>query len=188
MRGCGMADKAHHIRAICLDCGDTLVDEATEVKTAAGVSLKADLIPGAAELVRTLKQLGYPLALVADGPVDTFINNLQPYGLYDLFDVYAISEQVGVEKPHQAIFQHALGHLNIHAPDYGRVLMLGNNLERDIKGANQLGLMSVWLDWSPRRSKIPADTLEVPRYTIKQPLELLAIIDQIEQGTSYEHH
>ena len=33
--------------AICLDCGDTLIDEATEVKTADDVSLRAELIPGA---------------------------------------------------------------------------------------------------------------------------------------------
>ena len=60
--------------------------------------------------------------------------------------------------------------------------MVGNNLERDIKGANQLGLISVWLNWSPRRSKIPADASEVPQYTIKLPLELLTIIDQIERN------
>ena len=59
--------------------------------------------------------------------------------------------------------------------------MIGNNLERDVKGANQLGIVSVWLDWAPRRSKIPADASEVPLHTIKLPLDLLPIIDQIEQ-------
>ncbi len=44
----------HKIRAICIDCGDTLVDEATEVKDGA-VSLRADLIPGAKELIHELK-------------------------------------------------------------------------------------------------------------------------------------
>jgi FMN phosphatase YigB (HAD superfamily) len=58
--------------------------------------------------------------------------------------------------------------------------MVGNNLSRDIKGANDLGLISVWLDWSPRRSKIPADSSEIPQYTIKQPLDLLATLVQIE--------
>ena len=169
------------IRAIFLDCGDTLVDEATERKNAEGVSLSADLIPGAAELMQALKQRGYPLALVADGPADTFTNNLQPHGLYNLFDVYAISAQVGVDKPHPDIFDHALHQLGIEPADYGQVVMVGNNLERDIKGANALGLISVWLNWSPRRSKIPADASEVPQYTILQPLELLAVIDRIER-------
>jgi HAD superfamily hydrolase (TIGR01549 family) len=168
------------ILAVCLDCGDTLVDEATEVKDANEVSLRAELIPGASELMLRLKALGYPLALVADGPCATFTNNLGPYGLYELFDVYAISETVGVEKPHRAIFEHALNQLHIDFADYGRVLMLGNNLERDIKGANQVGIISAWLNWSPRRSKVPADETERPQFTIKYPLELLDTLDYLE--------
>lgn len=161
--------------AICLDCGDTLIDEGSEVKEGE-VSLHAELIPGADRLLFALKRSGYPLALVADGPQASFINNLSPYGLYHLFDAYAISEQVGVEKPHPAIFLHALEQLGIAPADYGRVIMVGNNLERDVKGANALGLVSVWLDWAPRRSKIPADASEQPCYTIKLPLELLDLL------------
>jgi len=172
----------NNILAICLDCGDTLVDEATEVKTPAGVSLRADLIPGAGQMMIELKQRGYRLALVADGFSDSFTNNLGPSGVYSMFDVYAISEQMGVEKPHPDIFHHALKQLSIEPASYGKVLMVGNNLERDVKGANRLGLISVWLDWAPRRSKIPADVSEVPQHTIKLPLDLLAIIDQIEKG------
>ncbi len=59
--------------------------------------------------------------------------------------------------------------------------MVGNHLARDIKGANALSMISVWLDWSPRRAKIPADETETPRYTIKQPLELLQVIERLEQ-------
>ncbi len=168
------------ILAICLDCGDTLVDEATEVKDEREVSLKADLIPGAGDLMRELKLRGYKLALVADGPVDTFVNNLTPHGVYDLFDVYAISETVGVQKPDAKIFHHALRQLAIEPQDYGRVVMVGNNLARDVKGANDLGIVSVWLDWAPRRSKIPADPSEQPRYTAKLPLDLLTILDELE--------
>jgi putative hydrolase of the HAD superfamily len=58
--------------------------------------------------------------------------------------------------------------------------MVGNHLERDIKGANRVGMLSVWLDWAPRRSKVPADADEVPRFTIKQPLDLLGVIDRLE--------
>ncbi|HEX2908946.1 MAG TPA: HAD family hydrolase [Phototrophicaceae bacterium] len=169
------------ILAVCLDCGDTLIDESTEVKNSADVSLRAELIPGAAELVRGLKKRGYPLALVADGPYATFPNNLGPYGLYELFDAYAISEIVGVAKPHPRIFQFALDQLHIPTTDYHRVMMVGNYLERDIKGANQLGLISVWLDWSPRRTKTPKDETERPQHIIKNPLELFSLIEVLEQ-------
>jgi len=169
-----------NILAICLDCGDTLIDEATEIKDGSEVSLRADLIPGADEMIKTLKERGYKLALVADGPVATFENNLGPYGLYDLFDVYAISETVGLVKPDSRIFSFALDQLNISKNKYDQVVMVGNNLRRDIRGANNLGIISVWLDWAPRRSKIPANSSEVLQYKIKRPLELLEIIDQLE--------
>lgn len=175
----------HQILAICLDCGDTLIDEGTEVKTDGDVSLRADLIPGADTLLHELTARGYPLALVADGPVATFHNNLAPYGLYSLFSAYAISEAVGVLKPDPAIFHHALNRLNIAPVDYGRVIMVGNHLGRDIKGANQLGLLSVWLDWAPRRAKVPADADERPIFTIKQPLDLLPLLDQLEADLTW---
>ncbi len=168
------------ILAVCLDCGDTLIDEATEVK-ADEVTLRADLIPGADELVRQLKQRGYPLALIADGPVSTFVNCLGYYGLYDLFDCHAISQNLGVQKPHLKMFHYAMDCLGIAPADYGRVVMLGNNLERDVCGANTCGMISVWLDWSPRRSKIPARDVEQPQFTIKRPLELLDVLDQLEK-------
>ena len=60
--------------------------------------------------------------------------------------------------------------------------MVGNNLERDIKGANRLGLISVFLSWSPRRAKTPADPSEIPDYTIEEPLALLDLMDALESG------
>lgn len=170
----------HRILAICLDCGDTLIDEATEVHTEEGISLRADLIPGADDLIHQLKRRGYPLALVADGPVATFRNNLEPYGLYELFDAVSISRAVGVIKPHPKIFHHAMAQLGIAEKDYSHVVMVGNNLARDVKGANDLGMISVWLDWAPRRHKNPRDPSEVPQYTIKSPLDLLSLLDRLE--------
>ncbi len=172
----------HKILAVLLDCGDTLADEATQVWGESQIALSADLIPGADEMVRELKQRSYPLALVADGPTGTFRNILGQHGLFDLFDVRAISEEVGVDKPDPAMFQAALRGLAIQPEDYGRVVMVGNHLARDIRGANAVGLISVWLDWSPRRPKIPADEAERPRYTIHFPLELLQLIEQLESS------
>jgi putative hydrolase of the HAD superfamily len=56
-----------YLLAICFDFGDTLVDEASEVKDETLVTLRAELIPGAGQVMRELKRRGYQLALVADG-------------------------------------------------------------------------------------------------------------------------
>lgn len=170
--------------AIFLDSGDTLVDEGTEIFNENGIVVQAGLIPGAAEMVRALKARGRRLALVADGYTTSFENILGGYGLLQLFDARAISEQLGVEKPHPAMFQSALEQLGIPGDQRGRVMMVGNNLERDISGANALGITTVWIDWAPRRSKIPANDLEVPTYTIKTPLELLDLLERVEGQAS----
>ncbi len=175
-----MNSNMHTIKAVLLDCGDTLVDEGTEVKNEAGVTQQAELIPGAAEMLHRLKQQGYRLALVADGPEGTFRNVFAQHRLAHLFDALAISGLLGCEKPDRRMFLHALEQLEIAPEDYKRVVMVGNNLERDIKGANALGLISVWLDWAPRRAKIPADETECPCITIKNPLELLDVIATLE--------
>lgn len=169
-------------RAIFFDFGDTLADEATEIKDDTQTTLRANLIPGAAELLHELKRRGLPLALVADGRPGTYTNVLKQHDIHHLFDAFAISEEVGVEKPDARMFEHALQQLGIGPQAYGRVIMVGNNLARDIRGANRLGLISVWLDWAPRRSKTPADGWEVPDYTIKEPLQLLALINQLSQN------
>ena len=165
--------------AIFFDFGDTLCDEATEVKDESQTTLRAALIPGAAELVREIKRRGFPLALVADGRPGTYRNVLGQHGLYDLFDVVAVSEEVGREKPDPRLFEYALQGLGISPEAYGRVVMVGNHLERDVKGANRLGLVSVWLDWAPRRPKVPADAWEIPDYTLKEPLQLLDLLDRL---------
>ena len=170
-----------HLLAVCLDCGDTIVDEGTEIKDLQGVVQRAELIPGATTMVQGIKERGYPLALVADGPEGTFQNVLTHHRLYHYFDAMAISGNVGVVKPDARMFQHALEQLLIPAQEYHRVVMVGNNLARDIKGANALGLITVWLDWAPRRAKIPTDSSEVPRYTIQRPDALLSLLDQIEE-------
>ena len=169
-----------YIAAVCFDSGDTLVDEGTEVHDARGVVLRAKLIEGAADTVKAVKARGYPVALVADGLAQSFTNVLAHAGLWSLFDAVAISETLLVEKPDPRMFHHALEQLNVTKKDYGRVVMVGNNLERDIAGANALGLMTIWLDWAPRRSKVPQSQLEVPDYVARTPGEVLDILAEIE--------
>ena len=170
------------IVAVRLDCGDTLVDEGSQVVDEAGIVVRAELIPGAAEMVRALKHAGYRLALVADGHCQSFRNVLRQHGLDDLFDAQAISEAVGVEKPDPRMFRYALDCLGIAPADYPHAVMVGNHLARDIKGANSLNMISVWLDWAPRRPKLPADASEVPDWRITRPDELVALLARLEGG------
>jgi len=172
---------ANRILAVCLDFGDTLADEASEVKDDALTTLRAELIPGAGELLRELKRRDYKLALVADGRPGTYSNVLRQHSVHELFDAFAISEEVGVEKPDGRMFVAALDALGIESKDYDRTVMVGNRLDRDVRGANDLGMVSVWIDWSGRNIDEPADDSEIPNFTIHAPLELMDVLEKLER-------
>ena len=171
---------------VLLDCGDTLADESTEEKNERGETQRAELIPGADALVRELKLRGHPLALCADGPAATFTNILGQHGIYECFDTFAISGDVGVSKPDALMFRTALDGLGIGEDDYESAVMVGNNLERDIAGANALGLTTVFLAWSNKRRKTPESDLETPDFTIQRPLDLLDILDCVVSPPGFD--
>ena len=158
-----------------------MADEASEVKDETLTTLHAELIPGAGELLRELKRRDYKLALVADGRPGTYSNVLRQHSVYQLFDAFAISEEVGIEKPDPRKFVVALDALDIELEDYGRTVMVGNRLDRDVRGANDLGMVSVWIDWSSRYRAEPESDSEVPDFTIHGPLELLDVLDKLER-------
>lgn len=167
--------------ALYFDFGDTLIDQATEVKDESFTTLRAELIPGAAEVLHELKRRGYRLGLVSNGPVGSIPNVLGAYGLYELFDVLAVSQGLGVDKPDARIFRYALDHLGIPESEYERTIMIGNDLAADVAGAKAMGMVSVWLDWAPRHRKTPINESEIPHYTIAEPLALLALLEELEQ-------
>jgi putative hydrolase of the HAD superfamily len=169
----------NNICAILLDLGDTIMIEESEVKDNTLTTLKADLVIGMDYVIRKLSGDGIKLGLVADTKPGTYKNVLIHHRLYNLFDIFAISEELGVEKPNPEIFTFALNKLGIQPIDYGRVLMVGNNLHRDIRGANNLGLTSVWFHWNDRYRTIPVDDSEIPKYIVHSVDELLNLISTI---------
>lgn len=168
------------LKAVFLDSGDTLVNEATEKFDAEGYVVEAQLIPGALDMVRALAEEGYRIALVADGRVRSFATVLGGHGIAPHFHAQVISEAEGCEKPDQRMFQKAMASLGLGADDAEAIVMVGNHLERDIGGANQLGIISIWQKWSTKRTHIPAGSIEVPNYTIRSPGELPQLLANIE--------
>lgn len=59
--------------------------------------------------------------------------------------------------------------------------MIGNNLKKDISGANRQGLTSIWLDWSPRYFHTFEEPDWKPDYTVKEPRELIPLLHTLEE-------
>jgi FMN phosphatase YigB (HAD superfamily) len=162
-----------------MDCGDTIIDEGTEIRDEYDIVIEADVIPEADKVVKELNRRGYTLALVADGMAQSFKNILTQNGVYDCFTTMIYSDTIKAHKPSPRMFKAAVGALDLTEADYGRIVMVGNNLSRDIKGANQLGMGSIFLDWTPRYPKTPADESERTDFTISEPLELLELAERL---------
>lgn len=165
---------------IFTDSGDTIIDEGTEVRDEKGIVVHAELIPGAGETLKALYDRGYIIALVADGEEQSFTNVYEENGLGDCFHTRTISEIVGIQKPSEKMFQDAMDKNHLTHEDKKRVIMVGNNVKKDIKGANRFGITSVLLDWSPRYDMVPACEEEEPDYILHEPKELLALVEKLE--------
>lgn len=63
-------------------------------------------------------------------------------GLDRYFEVWAISAEVGVEKPDRRLFEFALAEAGV---DADRSAMVGDRLDNDVIPARELGMTAVWL-------------------------------------------
>ena len=166
---------------IFTDSGDTIIDEGTQVFDERGIVTKADFIPGADEVLKTLKEEGYRIALVADGEWESFQNVYRENGLGYCFEEWIVSEVVGEQKPARSMFDTAMEKMKLTDADKPQIVMIGNNLKKDVAGANRYGLTSIWLDWSPRYFHKVEEPDWEPDYTVKTPDELLVLLHELEQ-------
>lgn len=168
---------------VFIDSGDTLVDEGSEYrKEGSQVVEHAELIDGAAETLRELRKRGFTVELVADGLVQSFDNVYRQHGLEDIFTARTISEELGKEKPAPEMFQTAMDRLGLQEADKKRIIMMGNNLKRDILGANRFGITSVLMSWSPRYSMTPNSEEETPDYTLSTIRELVELAERCDRN------
>lgn len=169
---------------IFTDSGDTIIDEGTQVFDERGIVTEAGFIPGAGEVLRQLKEEGYRIALVADGEWDSFRNVYKKNGLGYCFEEWIVSEVVGEQKPARSMFDTAMEKMKLTDSDKPFIVMIGNNLKKDVAGANRYGITSVWLDWSPRYFHSVEEPDWQPDYTVKTPEELKGLIDRLEEQCS----
>lgn len=80
------------------------------------------------------------LGLVSDAQVAFLDPELSAVGVHDLFDVRIVSAEHGFRKPDARLFHLALARLGVGAEE---AIYVGDNLYRDIEGAQAAGLRAV---------------------------------------------
>jgi 2-haloacid dehalogenase len=113
-----------------------------------------------------------PVGVVSNGLSAVQRSRLQKTGLEPRFHAILISEEIGIQKPDPRIFHEAAERLGVPA-DSG-VLMVGDNLNSDIRGALDAGLHACWFNI---RNREP-DPEVTPTFTVYSLAELLGRLQQ----------
>jgi putative hydrolase of the HAD superfamily len=124
------------------------------------------LLPDADE---TLLRLGerFSVGLITNGFSEQQRGKLARFGWETRFDAAVLSGELGVMKPHKAIFDHALSMLGVSANE---AVYVGDHYETDVEGALDAGWRAIW--FNPNGKPRPENRAD---WTISSLRELLQI-------------
>lgn len=103
---------------------------------------KTILFPGAHETLQYLANI-YPLYILTNGFRETQFKKLKNCNLSGYFRTVFTSETIGYNKPHPKIFQWAMSSVNGRKTE---CLMIGDDIEVDIMGAQSCGMDGVFFN------------------------------------------
>lgn len=82
----------------------------------------------------------FRLGIVSNHTTEIQLEKIDRLGLGDCFDAIVTSEEAGVEKPDEAIFEFALAKLSATASD---AAMVGDHPSGDVAGAKRAGILTI---------------------------------------------
>lgn len=132
--------------------------------------------PDVVTTLDTLKASGLRLGIVSNAAYlpRLMLAQLEALGLRGYFDGVSFSSEVGVRKPHAAIYRDALRKL---AVEPAKALFVGDRLREDIEGPQRLGMRAVLTrEWRQEEDLGLAD------FVIERLGELPAIVSRLRFG------
>ncbi len=165
-----LADKGYR------DVSDDVIRNALDrlfAVTQTNWSLEEDTLP----TLEKLEQDGYRLGLISNAGDDQDVQQLaRRFGISQYFDFIVTSAACSYRKPHPRIFEMALSNWYFLPAE---AIMVGDNLEADIRGAKSAGLYAVWI--SRRAGPQNGDPLPVqPDAELSALSELPALLDRLQ--------
>jgi putative hydrolase of the HAD superfamily len=101
---------------------------------------RLQLYPGVMDTLRQL-QPKYHLAAITDAQVAYALPELNAVGLSGFYDPIIVSENFGYRKPDDRLFKKVLAGMKMQPSE---VLFVGNDMYRDVFGAQKLGIKTVF--------------------------------------------
>lgn len=130
---------------------------------------QAVLMDGVMDMLQQVAQ-HYRLAVVTNGLHLVQRERLARSGFLPLLTGVFVSQEMGVQKPEKAYFDHVLQELG--EPDRAKYLVIGDSLSADIQGGINAGIDTCW--FRPAGMEPRADIQ--PTYTVSGYDELLALL------------
>lgn len=124
--------------------------------------------PGMEDCLRTLKERGLRLGIGTDLTAGIQLEKLERLGFLPYFDFMVCSEETGADKPSPRFFALCLQKAGCAAEE---CLFVGDNLRRDVRGANASGMHGVWYQPNGEKAK---EATEVTR--IRHMAELVKLV------------
>lgn len=124
--------------------------------------------PEALETLRCLQGQGIRLALLTNGNARLQRRKIERHRLAAFFECILIEGELGVGKPDERIYLHALSQLETTPAE---TWMVGDNLEWEVAAPQRLGIFAIWHDVAG--SGLPASSTVCPDRIIRSLSELV---------------
>ncbi|HCG8479228.1 TPA: HAD-IA family hydrolase [Vibrio parahaemolyticus] len=129
--------------------------------------------PGVKEMLTDLRK-HYKLVVITNGPIFSQHPKLKATQMDEWVDHIIVGGEEPEEKPAASIFQKALNLVDIKPEE---ALHIGDSLAVDIAGANNMGILSVWVNATGASNP----TEITPNFEIRETVELKEILKTLAQ-------
>ncbi|EGR2732768.1 HAD-IA family hydrolase [Vibrio parahaemolyticus] len=129
--------------------------------------------PGVKEMLTDLRK-HYKLVVITNGPIFSQHPKLKATQMNEWVDHIIVGGEEPEEKPAASIFQKALNLVDVKPEE---ALHIGDSLAADIAGANNMGILSVWVNATGASNP----TEITPNFEIRETVELKEILKTLAQ-------